>query len=115
MTKRESRMTSATVKNLKIWSAQLLVTEALLSYPPGGQHVLPIYERILAPISPLTLVPIFALRYEEYDLFLVIVLIDVAFLSIMIFSVVRNHKIVGAVCLFVFNFLGVLFVAAQFF
>jgi len=42
----------------------------------------------------------------------VVVSIDVAFLSIMIFSAVRDHKIVGAVCLFVFNFLCVAFIAA---
>ena len=103
-------MTRATVTNLKIWIVQLLVTEALVIYPPGGQHLIPVYERIFAPISLLTLVPIWALQHGQYDLFLVIVPIDAVFLWTMIFSVLRNHKIVGAVCLFVFNFLGVVFV-----
>jgi hypothetical protein len=109
------KMTRATVTNLKIWIAQLLVTEALVTYPPGGQHLIPIYERIFAPISLLTLVPIWALRHAQCAALLAIVPIDALFIWTMIFSVVRNHKIVGAVCLFVFNFLGVVFVAGQFF
>jgi hypothetical protein len=109
-------MTRATVTNLKIWIAQLLVTEAVVIYPAvRGNHVIPIYERIFTPITLLTLVPIWALRDGVYAVFLVIVPIDAVFLWIMIFSVRRNHWIVGAACLFVFNFLGFVFDAAQFF
>jgi hypothetical protein len=109
-------MTSATFKNLKIWIAQLLVTETVVIYPAfRGNHVIPIYERIFTPMTLLTLVPIWALRHGVYAVFLLIVPIDAAFLWIMIFSVRRNHWILSAVCLFVFNFLGFVFDAAQFF
>ena len=92
---------------------QLLVTEALIIYPAvRANTAVGIYDRILAPTSLLTLFPIWALREGAYAEFLVIVSIDVAFLSIMVFSVVRNHRIVGAVCLFVFNFLCVSIIAA---
>jgi hypothetical protein len=82
---------------------------------PGFVHandLLGIYLRIFAPICLLTLVPMPALRDGEYAIFLVSVSIDVVFLSIMIFSIVRNHKIVGAVSPFVFNFLCVAFIAS---
>jgi hypothetical protein len=107
------KMTRATVTNLKIWIAQLLVTEALVIYPAvRANDPRAIYERILAPSSLLTVAPIWSLQDRAYPAFLVIVFIDVAFLWIMIFSALRDHKIVGAVCLFVFNFLCVAFIAA---
>jgi hypothetical protein len=109
-------MTRTTVTNLKICIAQLLVTEALVIFRAFYVNdPFPNYERIFASISLLTLAPIWALRYGEYAAFLVIVSIDVVFVSIVAFSVVRNHKIVGAVCLLVFNFLGVGFIASQVF
>jgi len=116
----ESGLTRTTVTNLKICTAQLLFTEALVILPVAlGKHS-PVsnYERILSPIYLLTLAPIRALGYGWYSGFLgflVIVSIDVVFLSIIVFSVVRNHKIVGGVCLFVFNFLCFLVDAMQFF
>ena len=113
-------MTRTTVKNLKICVVQLLVTEALVILPAvlGKYSPVSTYERILSPIYLLTLAPIRALRYGWYGGFLgflVIVSIDVVFLSITIFSVVRNHKIVGVVSLFVFNFLCFLVDALKFF
>src|ERR1700693_192146 len=99
-------MTKTTVKNLKICLVQLLVTEAL-AITLGileNNLSLEIFPRVIAPISLLTVVPIWALRDGAYAAFLVIALIDVVFLSIMIFSIVRNHKIVATVCLLVFNF-----------
>ena len=107
-----AKMTTAVVKNLKIWIAQLIVTEAFVIYPAvRGNDAITIHERILAPIS-LLVAPIWAVRQGEYAIFLLLVLIDVAFLSIMIFSLVRNHRIVGVVRLFLFNFLCVSFIAA---
>jgi hypothetical protein len=116
----ESLLTRTTVTNLKICITQLLVTEALVILPVGlGKHsAVSNYERILSPIYLLTLAPTRALLYGWYSGsigFLVIVSIDVVFLSIIIFSVLRNHKIVGGVCLFVFNFLCFLVDAMQFF
>jgi hypothetical protein len=105
-------MTRTTVKNLKICIVQLLVTEALavILVVLGDNLPLEIYPRVIAPISLLTVVPIWALRDGAYAAFLVIVLIDVVFLSIMIFSIAWNHKIVGGICLFAFNFLSVGFI-----
>jgi hypothetical protein len=106
-------MTRATIKNLKFWIVQLLVTEALVIYPAVyAKDPVGIYERILAPISLLTVAPVWSLQDRAYGAFLMIGSLDAMFLSIMIFSVVRSHKIVGAVCLFVFNFLCVGFIAA---
>ena len=117
----ESGLTRTTVTNLKICIVQLLVTEALVILPSvvlGKHSAVATYERILSPIYLLTLAPIRALGYGWYGGFLgflVIVSIDVLFLSIIILSAVRNHKIVGGVCLFVFNFLCFLVDATQFF
>jgi hypothetical protein len=99
---------------------QLLVTEALVILPValGKQSPVSIYERILSPIYLLTLAPIRALGYGWYGGFrgfLVIVSIGVVFLSIIIFSALRNHKIVAGVSLFLFNFLCFLVDAMQFF
>ena len=113
-------MTRTTVTNLKICLVQLLATEALVILPValGKNSAVSTYERILSPIYLLTLAPIRALRYGWYGGFLgflVIISIDVVFLLIIIFSFVRNHKIVGCICLFVFNFLCFLVDALQFF
>jgi hypothetical protein len=107
-------MTRTTAKNLIICVVQLLVTEGLVIYPAfQTRHSLAqqLYLRILAPISLLTVAPIWSLQDKEYAWLLLILSIDVAFLSILAFSVIRNHRFVSVVCLFVFNYIGVAFVA----
>jgi hypothetical protein len=105
----ESGLTRTTVTNLKICIAQLLVTEAVVGYPAVRQHD---SLALLAPISFLTVAPIWALQDRAFGAFLVILSIDIAFLSIMIFSISKNHKLVSGICLFVFNFPGVCLIAA---
>src|ERR1700682_5237446 len=106
---RESWMTGTTVTNLKLFIAQLLITEALVIYPAVHQHD---GLLILAPISYLTVAPIWAFEERAFGAFLVILSIDIAFLLVMIFSITKNHKLVSGVCLFVFNLLCIGFMAA---
>jgi hypothetical protein len=73
---------------------------------------------LFIPVSLLTLLPAWGLqdllRYGWNDRFLIILAIiafDIVFLGIMAFSITRNHKIIGGVCLFVFIFLSIVVVA----
>jgi hypothetical protein len=73
---------------------------------------------LFIPVSLLTLLPTWGLqdllRYGWNDRFLIILAIvafDIVFLGIMAFSITRNHKIIGGVCLFVFIFLSIVVVA----
>ena len=89
---------------------QLVITEGAMIYPVFyGRHPL---GELLAPISLLVFAPMWALRDGAWGAFLAILSIDAAFLSIMTFSIIRNHKLVSAVCLFAFTFLGMGFIAA---
>jgi len=91
----------------------LLVAEAMMAFPVlrGRQPLLD----LLAPISLLTLGPMWglqdALQSGWYGGFLAVLFLDIVFVSIMAFSITRNHKIIGGVCLFIFIFLSVGFVA----
>jgi hypothetical protein len=106
---RKGGLTRITVRNLKISVAQLLITEAVVIYPAVHQH-----DRLalLAPISFLTVAPIWALQERAFGAFLVILSINIAFLSVMIFSITKNHTLVSGISLFLFNFLGVCLFAA---
>jgi hypothetical protein len=73
---------------------------------------------LFIPVSLLTLLPTWGLqdllRYGWNDRFLIILAIvafDIVFLGIMAFSITRNHKIIGGVCLLVFIFLSIVVVA----
>jgi hypothetical protein len=105
-------MSRTTARNLLICITQLLVTESLLVVPDIIFRHTVTSESILAPISLLALAPIWAVEDRAFGGFLAILLIDIAFLSIMTFSITRNHKVIGGVCLFLFNFMGIGFIAA---
>jgi hypothetical protein len=106
---------SRTIRNnLVIAMVQLLITTGLFGYPIFLGRQPP--WLLLTPISLLTFGPIWGL-YDVLDTgsyggFLAILCLDIVFLSIMAFSIIRNHKIVGGVSLFVFNFLSIGFIAA---
>ena len=106
---------SKTIRNnLLIVTVTLLIIEGVMLYPVfHGHH--PLWEA-LAPISLLTLAPIWGvqdgLQNGSYSGLLSILFLDIVFLSIMAFSIIRNHKVIGGVCLFVFYFLGMGLVAA---
>jgi hypothetical protein len=106
---------SRTIRNnLLIAMAQLLVTMGLFGYPIFLGRQPP--RLLLAPVSLITLGPIWGL-YDALDTgwyggFLAILCLDIVLLTIMAFSIMRNHKIVGGICLFVFNVLSIGLVAA---
>jgi hypothetical protein len=106
---------SKTIRNnLLIVMMTLLIPEGVMLYPVfHGHH--PLWEA-LAPISLLTLAPIWGvqdgLQNGSYGGLLCILFLDIVFLSIMAFSIIRNHKVIGGACLFVFYFFGMGFVAA---
>jgi hypothetical protein len=104
-------MSNSIASRLLICGAQLLLTELLLVAPGIYDRTLSA-ESILAPISLVTLAPIWALQDREYAALVAILIIDIGFISIMVFSITRNHKIIAAACLFVFNFMGIGFIAA---
>ena len=99
-------MTKTTTRNLLISVTQLLVTEGL-SVAPAVYDRKCISKSILAPILMLTLMPIWAVEDRAYGALAMILFLDIAFLSIMAFSIMKNHMVVGAVCLFAFNFFGI--------
>jgi hypothetical protein len=106
---------SRTIRNnLLIAMAQLLITMGLFGYPIFLGRQPP--WLLLAPISLLTFGPLWglydALDTGSYGGFLAILCLDIVFLSIMAFSIMRNHKFFGGISLFVFNFLSIGFIAA---
>ena len=107
----EGELTKTTFTNLSICIAQLLVIESLFKFYPGN-HAGSLAIRILTPISFLTLAPIWAFEDRALGAFLAILSLDTAFLSIMIFSIRRNHKLLSSISLFAFNFLCVGLIAA---
>lgn len=106
---------SKTIRNnLLIVMAQLVVTDAVFIYPAlDDPHP---WFIGLAPISLLAFGPMLGMQdviqNGLYSGILGILFIDIVFLSLMMFSVMRNHKIVGCISLFCFNLLSVGFVAA---
>jgi hypothetical protein len=107
-------MSKTTRNNMLFAMVPLLIVEGLMSYPVFFNHQ-PLWY-LLAPISILTLAPIWGLRdvmeSGSYGGFLAIITLDIAFVSIMAFSITKNHKVIGGLCLFVFIFLSVGFIAA---
>jgi hypothetical protein len=110
-------MSNTIRNNLIIIAVTTLIVEGLIFYIVIVRHHHPLWEA-LAPISLLTIWPIWGLQYiwqNGWDYgFLYIPILDVVFLSIMAFSIIRNHKVIGGVCLFVFYFLGMGLVAATY-
>lgn len=102
---------SKTIRNnLMICIVQLLLTESVILYPVFyGHH--PLVE-LLAPLSLLTHAPVWALRDEDYSALLAILSLDLGFLIIMSVSIIKNHKLVSGIGLFLFNFLSIGFIAA---
>src|SRR5713226_1010611 len=93
-----------TYENLGIWIVvQLLATEVLsiglFSRPPLGE---PIRTGLFAPIA-LLFFPIFAFLDGNYLAGCFSLLVDIIFLSIMAFSIVKNSRLVAGPSLFVFN------------
>src|SRR3984957_901979 len=102
--------------NLLLGMMPLLIFEGVFGYLAivGGEP----RWFLFIPVSLLTLLPTWGLQdllqYGWNDRFLTILAImafDIVFLGIMAFSITRNHKIIGGVCLFVFIFLSIVVVA----
>ena len=106
-------MSRTSVRNLLVCVVQLLVTESWSVYHFClSQRALWGEPRawrlgLIAPIS-LFVLPFFALEDRSYVNFWVGVLVDAAFISLMALLIIKNHRLVNCVCLFVFNFIGVL-------
>jgi hypothetical protein len=105
-------ISKTTRNNLLVAMAPFLVAEGLMCYPVffNSRPLL----NLLAPISLLTIFPVLCLKaawenpsYESCGWLLGLIFFDVAFIWIMGFSISRNHKYVGCVCLFVFVFLSI--------
>jgi len=102
-------MSKTTRNNLMLAMVPLLISEGLMIYPVFFNNF-PLWQ-LLVPISLLTLVPIAALQdaWENgsYGSLLAIISFDVIFLWIMAYSITKNHKTIGGVCLCVFILLSV--------
>jgi hypothetical protein len=109
-------MPRKTRNNLFLAIAPFLVAEAIMVYPALHNYNYHPFVFLLAPISLLVLAPVWAVQYGmqsgQYGGLLVILSLDVVFVFIMVFSILRNHKIIGGVCIFIFIFLCMGFVAA---
>jgi len=111
------RTISKTTRNNLLFSlAPLFVAEVLMCYPVFVNHF-PLWQ-LLIPVSLLTLVPkAFLLAawespsYESYAWLLALIAIDVVFLLTMVFSIARNHKVMGGACLLVFILSSIVLVA----
>jgi hypothetical protein len=89
-------MTRSTVKNLGICGAQFLVTEVFLAgvvYPTWTSYPLlaQICWRLAVPFSLFFAAPLF-FHFGDYARFGMFLFIDLAFLSVMAFSIVKNHR-----------------------
>ena len=101
---------SKTIRNnLLIAMVPLLIGEALFIYPVFFNGF-PLWQ-LLIPISLLTLFPVAAvhdaLKYGSYGELLGLIAFDIMFLWIMAFSIVRSHRVIGAVCFSVFILLSI--------
>jgi hypothetical protein len=88
---------------------QLPVTEGLSI---GFFARVSLHAGFLAPIYLAILPTFFSQHLQEpgyYRAFLVFLLVNIAFLSLIAFSIVKNHRRLGGVTLFLFNFLSILF------
>src|ERR1700674_3503569 len=105
------QISRATATNLKLCILQLLVTEILsICYFAVGRPVLleNIYIGFTAPIL-LEYGAIYPLEYRGYFFgFFQVFLLNTVLLSILAFSIVKNHKLVGGFSLFLFNLAGIL-------
>jgi len=97
-------MSKITRNNLLLAMVPFFIIEAPISYLVFLGCITP--SRLLWPISLLTFGPIWGLQdvlqHGWYGGLLTILSLDIAFLSIIAFSISRNHKVIGGICLFVF-------------
>jgi hypothetical protein len=117
------QISATTERNLVICIFQLLITQGLsmcyFAFTPE------LSERFQVPIifgyaAPLYLAmpgfsfhgPPIPTTKEYLVLYSVIAVVDLVFLSVMTWSISRNHKIVSCVCLLLFNLLGIGMTAA---
>ena len=115
-------MSKNTEHNLVICIMQLLITQALSMCYFASAPLL--YDRFETPIifgyvAPLTLfAPGFYFRPPPPLMaaavpYAIVLFIDLIFLSVMTWSIARNHKVVSAIALFLFNFIGIGMIASQ--
>jgi hypothetical protein len=110
-------ISKTTRNNLLIVMASLLIAEGLMCDTVffNGRPI----SNLLVPISLLTVFPINILRtawetssYEWYGYFLALIFFDIVFIWTMAFSIKKNHKTIGCLCLFVFVTLSIACYAA---
>jgi hypothetical protein len=85
---------------------QLLATE-LLSLWFFGWRV-----GIFAPIA-LLLVPIWSIQEGNYPLALKVALIDMLFIAIMVFGILKTNKVISGLCLLLFNIISIVLTLAS--
>lgn len=107
-------MTGTAIKNAKSCAVQLLVTE-VASVAFFGRHFFGrgIWIGFMAPIAVFFL-PVFALEDREYSEFLVCLLVDLGFLSLMAFLVVKNQRLLARTALFLVNIASVMLVLGSY-
>jgi hypothetical protein len=105
-------MTDITIKNAKSCVVQLLVTEAV-SIGLFGRSAHFMYMAVVMPVA-LFFFPVFAFEDRDYSAFLVCLLVDLVFLSLMAFLVVRSQRLLARAALFIFNVTGVVLVLGSY-
>jgi hypothetical protein len=107
-------VTDTTVKNAKSCVVQLLVTE-VVSVAFFGRSLFgrAIWIGVMAPIA-IFFFPLFALENRQYSAFLVCLLADLGFLSLMAFLVVKNQRLLARTALFLVNAASVILVLGSY-
>lgn len=99
-------MSKSIGNNLLLATVPLLLVEGRMIYPVFCNGF-PLWQ-LLAPVSLLTLSPTWGvwdfMETGWYGGLLTFIILDIAFLSVMAFSINRNHKIIEGLCLCVFIF-----------
>ncbi len=97
----------AATKIILIYIIQLFLTECLSICLFGWRRLA--FE---APIV-LLFMSIETLQEGIYILFIKSLILNVLFFSIMIFSIVKNHGILGSLCLFLYNAICIMLILAS--
>jgi hypothetical protein len=118
----EQRMSQTTERNLVLCITQLLITQGLsmcdFAFNPiyRDRFQAPIIFGYAAPIifvlPGLSFVP-GAPLYGYFIIYSIVLVLDLLFFSVMLWSITRNHKIMMCVCLLLFNFLGFMMTASE--
>jgi hypothetical protein len=102
-------MSDVTTTNVKLCVVQWLITEGLSSCYFALGHSVSLDSIGTGLYAPIVLaLPLYTFQYSSYVFGpLQELLVNAVFAPIMWFSIAKNHRLIGAFCLFLYNLAGI--------